>query len=135
MVTESRTAIDFAHVVKDLCDNKYPMEEKSILVTDTLNIHTPASFYNAFAPEEAHRLAKRIEWHYTPKNERRLDIAEIEISVMCRQVLAKPFPDLASFRNAVFSWTQRRNSESHTIHWQFSTGVARIMLKKLYPVL
>jgi len=134
-VTETRTAVDFAHIIKDLCDNKYPNAELIRLVTDNLNTHNVSSLYKAFEPAEALRLANRLDWHYTPKHGSWLDMAEIEISVMCRQALAKPFPDIDSFREAVSAWTKRRNLECHTIDWQFTTDDARINLKKLYPVL
>lgn len=134
-VTETRTAVDFAHVIKDLCDNKYPNAEFIKLVTDNLNTHNVSSLYKAFEPAEALRLANRLDWHYTPKHGSWMDMAEIEISVMCRQALSKPFPDIDSFREAVSAWTKRRNLERRTIDWQFTTADARINLKKLYPVL
>jgi hypothetical protein len=133
-VTQTRTAIDFANVVKNLSDI-YADAEKITLVTDNLNTHTPASFYKAFAPEVARSLAARIEWHYTPKHGSWLDMAEIEISVMSRQALAKPLADLASFSDAVYTWTATRNAEQRKIDWQFTTSDARIKLKKLYPLL
>ncbi len=71
-----------------------------VLVTDNLNTHSPASLYKAFPPEEARRLAERFEWHSTPKHGSRLDMAEIEIGVMSRQALAKPLPDLDSFKKS-----------------------------------
>lgn len=133
-VTQTRTAVDFAKVVKSVVD-LYPNADKITLVTDNLNTHTTASFYKAFEPEVARALAAKIEWHYTPKHGSWLDMAEIEISVMSRQALAKPFPNLKSFREAVAAWCIRRNSERRTIDWQFTTSDARIKLKKLYPIL
>ena len=132
-VTQTRTAIDFANVVKGLSDI-YAGAEKITLVTDNLNTHIPASFYKAFEPEVARSLAARIEWHYTPKHGSWLDMAEIEISVMGRQSLAKPFADLESFSSAVSAWTASRNAGCHKINWQFTTSDARTKLKKLYPV-
>lgn len=134
-VTTTRTAIDFAYVLKDLCDNKYPNAEKITLITDNLNIHSTASLYKAFEPAEACRLANKLDWHFTPVHGSWLDMAEIEISVMRRQALGKPLPNLESFRDAVLAWTKCRNIERCTIDWQFKTADARIVLKKLYPVL
>ena len=94
VVSETRTAIDFANVLKYTSDVLYPHAEKIVLITDNLNTHTPASLYKAFEPHEANRLAKRFEWHYTPKHGSWLDMAEIEIGVMCRQALSKPMPDM-----------------------------------------
>ena len=113
----------------------YPFAEKITLVTDNLNTHLPASLYKAFPPEEAHRIANRFEWHYTPLHGSWLDMAEIEIGVMCRQVLAKPLPDMESFTNQVRAWTLRRNIECSKVNWQFTTKDARIKLKRLYPTM
>ena len=123
IVTESRTALDFAEVLRYTSDVLYPRTEKIILVTDTLNTHSPASLYKAFPPTEARRLAERFEWHYTPKHGSWLDMAEIEIGVMSRQALSKPLPDLESFRQQVRAWTVNRNKEHAKINWQFKTQV------------
>ena len=135
IVTETRTAIDFANVLKFTADIMYPQSEKIILVTDNLNTHAQASLYKAFEPEEARRLVNRFEWHYTPKHGSWLDMAEIEIGVMSRQALSKPLPDLSSFKKQVKAWTQRRNFECSKVNWRFTTKDARIKLKKLYPVI
>jgi len=134
VVNETRNAIDFAHVLKFTSDVMYPHAEKIVAVTDNLNIHEVASLYKAFAPEEAHRLANRFEWHYTPKHASWLNMAEIEIGVMCRQALAKPLPDMESFKSQVKAWTFNRNIKCSKISWQFTTNDARIKLKRLYPV-
>ena len=135
IVTQKRTAIDFAHVLQHTSDVLYPQAEKIVLVTDNLNTHTTASLYKAFAPEEARRLAERFEWHYTPKHGSWLDMAEIELSILSRQALAKPKPDEESFLQAVRSWTAIRNTECRKIHWQCTAADARIRLAKLYPVI
>jgi len=98
-----------------------------------LNTHTPASFYKAFPTEEARRLTERFEWHYTPKHGSWLDMAEIEIGIMCRQALAKQLPDHSSFRNQVRTWTAHRNALASKVNWQFTAHDARIKLAKLYP--
>lgn len=133
IVTQKRTAIDFAYVLQHTSDVLYPLAEKIVLVTDNLNTHTTASLYKAFAPEEARRLAERFEWHYTPKHGSWLDMAEIELSILSRQALSKPKPDEESFSRAVRSWSSRRNAECTKIHWQFTTADARIKLARLYP--
>lgn len=135
IVNETRNAIDFAHVLKHTSDVMYPHAEKIILVTDNLNIHETASLYKAFPPEEAHRIANRFEWHYTPKHGSWLNIAEIEIGVICRQALAKPLPDIESFKKQVEAWNFRRNRECTKVDWQFTTKDARIKLKSLYPTI
>ena len=135
IVSETRNAIDFAGVLKHTSDVLYPTAEKIVLTTDNLNIHEIASLYKAFPPEEAHRLANRFEWHFTPKHGSWLNMAEIEIGVMCRQALAKPIADVETFKNQVKSWTMNRNIESSKINWQFNTTDARIKLKRLYPTI
>jgi hypothetical protein len=135
IVNETRNAIDFAHVLKHVSDTMYPHAEKIVLTTDNLNIHETASLYKAFTPEEAHRITNRFEWHYTPKHGSWLNMAEIEIRIMCQQALAKPMPDMDSFKNQVRAWTLKRNSECAKINWQFTTKDARIKLKKLYPTI
>ena len=133
VVTETRNAVDFAQILKYTSDVLYPRAEKIVLVTDNLNIHAVASLYKAFRPEEARRLAERFEWHYTPKHGSWLDMAEIEIGIMNRQALAKPLPDLESFKEQVRIWTIKRNAECKKINWQFTTADARIKLARLYP--
>ena len=133
VVTETRNAVDFAQILKYTSDVLYPGTEKIVLVTDNLNIHAESFLYKAFKPEEARRLAERFEWHYTPEHGSWLDMAEIEIGVMSRQALAKPLPDMESFKEQVRIWTIKRNAECKKINWQFKTTDARIKLAKLYP--
>ena len=133
MVNDTRCAVDFANVLKFTSDVMYPHAEKIIAVTDNLNIHCMASLYKAFIPEEAHRIANRFEWHYTPKHASWLNMAEIEIGIMCRQALAKPLPDMENFKNQVKVWTFNRNINCRKVNWQFTTKDARIKLKRLYP--
>jgi hypothetical protein len=135
IVNETRNSVDFANVLKHTSDVLYPDVDKIALLTDNLNTHFTASLYKAFKPEEAHRIANRFEWHYTPKHGSWLNIAEIEIGVMCRQALAKPLPDVDSFRYQVEAWTLNRNNDSSKVNWQFTTEDARIKLKRLYPVI
>ena len=133
VVTKTRTAVDFANILQYTADVLYPHTEKIVLVTDNLNTHTTASLYKAFPPHDAHRLAQRFEWHYTPKHGSWLDMAEIEISIMSRQALAKPLPDFDSFSRQVRSWTLQRNAIGGKVNWQFRASDARMKLAKLYP--
>ena len=135
IVSPTRNSIDFAHVLKHTSDVLYPLSEKIVIVTDNLNTHEIASLYKAFPPEEAHRIANRFEWHYTPTHGSWLNMAEIEIGVMCRQALAKPLPDMESFQKQVKSWTVLRNIECAKVNWQFTSNDARTKLKRLYPVI
>jgi DDE superfamily endonuclease len=134
-VTERRTRIDWAVAMRDLSDQHYPTAERITVVLDNLNTHGPASFYEAFTPEEARRLTERFEFHYTPKHGSWLNIAEIEFSVLSRQCLDQRIGEAETLRNKVRAWAQQRNASSKNIDWQFTTADARINLKRLYPVI
>jgi hypothetical protein len=133
MLSERRTRIDFAHCIKELVDVHYPEAEVIVLVMDNRNTHTPASLYEAFPPEEAKRLADRLEIHYTPKHGSWLNMAEIELSVLAGQCLDRRLPDQATLGREVEGWEQDRNGRGSTINWRFTTADARIKLKHLYP--
>lgn len=135
VVNKTRTAVDFANVLKYTDAELYPDAEKIVLVTDNLNTHSFASLYKAFEPIEARRIAQRFEWHFTPKHASWLNMAEIEIGILSRQALAKPLSNIDSFKRHIDAWTASRNELSAKINWQFTTKDARIKLKKLYPVL
>jgi hypothetical protein len=132
-VSDHRTRVDFATVIKDLVDVHYPHAERIILVLDNLNIHSPASLYEAFPPAEAKRLADKLEIHYTPKHGSWLNMAEIELSALSRQCLDQRLPDRATLERHVAAWQARRNAATSTITWRFTTADARIKLKHLYP--
>ena len=132
-VTERRTKIDFTHVVRELVDEHFPDAETIVLVMDNLNTHKPASLYEAFKPAEARRLLERLEIHYTPKHGSWLDMAETELSIMTKQCLDRRIADISTLTREVAAWEQQRNDANSKINWQFSTGDARIKLKKLYP--
>jgi hypothetical protein len=132
-VTERRTAVDFAHFVKGLVDGpRYRDAERVVLVMDNLNTHTPASLYAAFGPEEAHRIARKLEIHYTPKHGSWLNVAEIELSALARRVDDRtPDSDALARRAALVE--AERNAARTGADWQFITEDARVKLKRLYP--
>lgn len=132
-VTGRRTSVDFAEVLRRLADQDYPKAERIVLVTDNLNTHTPAALYERFEPEEARRIASKIEWHYTPEHGSWLNIAEIELSVLSRQCLSRRVADAGALERKVAIWERERNSAQVTIDWQFTAADARIKLKRLYP--
>jgi hypothetical protein len=132
-VTERRTKLDWAQVVKELVDTHYPAAERIVLVMDNLNIHTPAALYEAFPPAEAKRIADRLEIHHTPKHGSWLDMAELELSALTRQCLDRRIPDQATLIHEVAAWEQAHNAAHLGIDWQFTTDDARIRLKHLYP--
>jgi DDE superfamily endonuclease len=132
-VTDQRTRVDFAHVIKDVVDVHYPEAEIIVLVMDNLNTHSPASLYEAFEPAEAKRLADKLEIHYTPTHGSWLNMAEIELSVLGRQCLAQRLPDKGRLTEEAAAWEERRNRHRSRIDWRFTTADARIKLKRLYP--
>lgn len=132
-ITERRTQVDWARYVKEMLDHRYPYAEKVILVMDNLNTHKIASLYKTFRPEEARRLADRLEIHYTPKHGSWLNMAEIELSVLKRQCLAGRIDNIDKMRTEVRAWNRNRNNRKTEIDWQFKTEDARIKLKRLYP--
>ena len=133
-VTERRTKTDWAHQIKELVDERYPQAEKIVLVMDNLNTHTPASLYEAFEPKEARRLAHKLEIHYTPKHGSWLNMAEIELSALGRD-LPDRVGDKVALQRHVHAWRHRRNAAAIRADWQFTTADARIKLRKLYPTM
>ena len=132
-VTDRRTSQDWAEAMRELADVYYPDVNTIIVVLDNLNTHDPASFYAAFPPEEAQRLARRFEFHFTPKHGSWLNMAEIELSVLGCQCLDRRIPDKNTLTTEVAAWVERRNRKVIKVDWQFRTADARIKLKHLYP--
>ena len=134
-VKERRTRKDWADVVRELVDVRYKDAERIVLVQDQLNTHSPASLYAAFPPEEARRLAQKLEIHLTPKHGSWLNMAETELSVLGRQCLDRRIPDQQAMRREVQAWQARRNRSRASLNWRFTTKDARIKLHRLYPSL
>jgi transposase len=132
-VTDQRTKVDWAKVIRQLVDEHFPEAKKIILVMDNLNTHNPSSLYEAFSPEEAKRIFDKLEIHYTPKHGSWLNMAEIELSVLGRQCLSRRIPDQQVLRREVAAWEKERNEKRATVDWRFTTEDARIKLKRLYP--
>ena len=132
-VTERRTKLEWARVIKDLVEVHYPDAERIVLVLDNLNTHTPAVLYEALPPAEARRLVERLEIHYTPKHGSWLNIAEIELSTMSGQCLDRRIPGRETLEREVAAWKAKRNTVGDPVNWRFTTDDARIKLKRLYP--
>ena len=130
---ERRTKIDWANQIRDLLETYYPHTPKIRLVMDNLNTHAVSSLYEAFSPEVARSLAKRLEIHHTPKHGSWLNIAEIELSALSRQCLDRRIPTLSSLCQELSAWETTRNINQKGVDWQFTTETARIKLKRLYP--
>jgi hypothetical protein len=134
-ITDRRTAIDYAHVLKQLSDEHFVSAAKIVLVQDNLNTHTPASLYEALEPAEARRLTERFEWHYTPKHGSWLNLAESELGVLASQCLSRRIADKAALESEVAAWVARRNKHNVKANWHFTCADARVKLKSLYPSL
>jgi hypothetical protein len=132
---DSRTRVDWAEEVRHLLDVEYPTVKKVRLVCDNLNTHGIASLYEAFPPEEAHRLARRLEFCHTPRNGSWLNVAEIELSVLSKQCLDRRIGTATELRSEIDAWTAERNRDHAKVVWQFTTPDARVRLKHLYPQL
>lgn len=132
-VRDQRTKVEFAHFLKYVVDEMYPEAETVILVMDNLSTHTLGALYYVFAAEEAKRLWKKIEIHYTPRHGSWLNMAEIELSVLGRQVLRERVGEKKIVEEKVAAWLAKRNTQQAKINWRFTAEDARIKLKRLYP--
>ena len=132
-VTAQRTGQDFAAQMKWLVDEAYPEAELIRLVMDNLNTHKAASLYERFAPEEARRIARKLEIHYTPKHGSWLNIAEIELGIFARQCWDRRIGDEAMLKSETRKLEDARNATGAKIEWRFTTEDARRKLHSLYP--
>ena len=132
-VTERRTKKDWAECVREMVNEMYPQAERIVLVMDNLNTHTPASLYEAFPPDEAKRITDRLEIHYTPRHGSWLDMAEIELGILGRQCLDQRIDNAEQLTREVAAWEADRNASEAKVNWRFTTGDARIKLRRLYP--
>jgi hypothetical protein len=132
-VTERRTAVDFAHQMKWLVDEAYPDARVIRVVLDNLNVHALASLYVAFPAAEARRIARKLEFHFTPKHGSWLNVAECELAVLASQCLGHRLGDIHSVRRQIAAWERQRNNERPTVKWHFTVAQARRKLTYLYP--
>lgn len=130
---DSRMRVDWAEEVRMLLDEDYPHVRRVKLVCDNLNTHNIASLYLAFPAEQAHRLARRLEIHYTPCHGSWLNVAEIELSILSRQCLNRRIGSATELRREIKAWTLKRNREAGKVRWHFTTPDARRVLRHLYP--
>jgi hypothetical protein len=131
-MTPSHKMRDFAHCMQWLVDVLYPEVDVIRIVLDNLSTHKPAALYKVFPPEEARRILRKLELHYTPKHGSWLNMAEIELSVYSRS-LKQHIPDEQILETEVQALTVERNRSKTGVNWQFFTADARVKLKQLYP--
>ncbi len=132
-VTDRHTKLDFAEELRCILEEDYPEAEKVVLVTDNLNTHGLHALYEAFEPEQAGRLAHRLEWHFTPEHASWLNVAEIELSALSLQAVGRRVGNREELVTKIKFWEQERNQRLVRIDWQFRTEDARIKLRRLYP--
>lgn len=132
-VTQRRTKADFAKQLKDLVDIHYRTADVIRLVVDNLNIHTPNVLYEVFSPQEARRIIKKLEFHYTPKHASWLNQVEIELSVLSRQCLERRIPNVETLSSEITAWEAQRNQQKASVYWGFKTKDARQKMGPLYP--
>ena len=132
-VTDRRTAVDFAHCMRDLADTHFPDADKIRVVMDNLSTHTRGSLYQAFPAPEAHRVLERLEFHYTPKHASWLNMVEIEIGVLRGQCLDRRIGERGKLISEIDAWQTQRNASGARIDWKFTTKKAREKLARVYP--
>lgn len=132
-VTERRTKQDFARAIKHLLTELYPDAVKVRLVLDNLNTHTVAALYDTFPAEEARCLARRLEFHFTPKHGSWLNAVELEFAALSKQCLDRRIGSIEELTAEVTAWCGERNVSGPTIDWRFDTPTARKKLKRVYP--
>jgi hypothetical protein len=133
-VTQRKTKVDWASFIYEIA-TQYESAKKITLVMDNLNTHEAGSFYEVFPPDTAKALWERFEFVHTPKHGSWLNMAEIELSVLARQCLNRRIADIETVEKEVAAWQKFRNNKIATVNWQFTTGDARVKLRRLYPTL
>ena len=131
-ITDHRTNADFAEQMRKLVDEHYPAATTIRVVMDNLSTHKPASLYETFAPAEARRILRRLEFHYTPKHASWLNMAEIEISAIVKQCLDRRIGDKTTLTREVKACVRKRNKAGATIRWMFTVELARVKMARAY---
>jgi hypothetical protein len=132
-VSERRRKQEFAHWMRRLAEEHYPQAEKIRMVLDNLSTHSGAAFYENFSAEVERKLARRMEFVYTPVHGSWLNMVEVEISVLVRQCLGRRLPDMETLEREAKAWCEERNRVGRSVDWRFRTEDARIKLRSLYP--
>lgn len=133
-VRQTKTKVDWAHEMARLLEGRYAHCEKVILVSDNLNTHTKGAFYEAFEPERARQLVRRLEFRHTPKHGSWLNIAENELSSLTRQCVSdRRFGDIDTLRDEVSAWSTDVNNTQRGVEWQMKIDDARTKLISIYP--
>jgi hypothetical protein len=133
-VRQRRTKVDWAIEVAHVLEERYAEGDVVQLICDNLNTHTPGAFYEAFEPERARALVRRLQFCYTPKHGSWLNIAENELSAMTRQCIeGRRFPDIDTLRAETAAWFSDINHTQRGVDWQMRIDDARCKLASVYP--
>ena len=119
--------------MRDLVDIHYPRAKRIRVVMDNLSTHRPGALYETFEPDEARRILRRLEFHFTPKHASWLNMVELEIGFLSKQCLDRRIPDIDTLEDETFAWVEARNASGARIEWLFSAADARRKMGKLYP--
>jgi hypothetical protein len=133
LVTKRRTKQDFAFAMRYLVDVVYPEAECIDVVMDNLNTHHYHSLVEFFGKQEADRIMARLEFHYTPEHASWLNMAEIELSILSKQCLARGIPSEWMLITEIVAWEESRNAKKAKIRWNFTVAEARKVFKEHYP--
>jgi len=131
-VTARRTKTDFAACMRFLVDGLYPEAQWIRVVLDNLNIHVPQARYETYSPEEARRLLRKLDFHYTPVHGSWLNMVELEFAVLSGQCLDRRLETISLVRQVAWLWEAERNARAATVQWRFTSSHARLKLKRLY---
>ncbi len=134
-VTQRRTAADFAQCMRELVDVDFPQADQIRVVMDNLSTHTPGALYETFPAAQAHRILRRLEFHFTPKHASWLNMAEIEIGVLKSQCLDRRIDTYERLEREIAAWQQQRNAAGARVKWMFTTNQARAKMGRAYPQL
>jgi hypothetical protein len=133
LIRERKTKQDWAEEIRSILIDDFPDVSKIILVCDNLNTHTIGALYATFSPQDALKLAKRLEIHHTPKHGSWLNIAEIELSAITQQCLNRRIGQIDLLKHEIEIWQNKRNGDQKSVNWQFTSQDARVKLHQLYP--
>jgi hypothetical protein len=133
LVTNRRTKQDFAFAMRYLVDVMYPDAECIDIVMDNLNTHHYHSLVEFFGKQEADRIMKRLQFHYTPEHASWLNMAEIELSILSKQCLSRRIPSEWILTTEMIAWEESRNEKKAKIRWNFTVDEARKVFKEHYP--
>ena len=134
-VTDSCTAVDFAACIRELVNVHFPKAERIRVVLDNLSTHSVGALYQAFPPDQARRLLRRLEFHYVPKHASWLNMVEIEIGVLRGQCLDRRIESQQQLTTEIAAWQRQRNTSRARIKWMFTTEKARAKMGRTYPKL